>query len=385
MQRAKREIKAPKFADDGFQIVVKKKQKSKSAARAAHSHGGIAPKGLTGLAALRKTQSKYTLEQLQYCGRLLPEAMLEQGWLVLPEDAGGHASSSTHNHYMYAFAGEGINQKKGDAVPFFSSRTDALAWWEARLLDGACTQTGASSGESSIDGAVRNDQGVIVEANGWKLWLAPTQTSTRRPRLYESVTEKTTGGRGSIFVANENGEHLGAFPTAVHAAIAVAKAKARGERPPPPKGVRLGAAKSESTPRLSFEGEPRSNSGEPRSSNGALARDGDDSIGAAEHEQNEVQDKEMISRDEDNREEPLALQEGLGGVVADAVRVHDATVAKELLAVDVADDEDDDAVAVEALSDSEDETCDAIQAMPQQGSEQLLCVQTQLDPADTIR
>jgi hypothetical protein len=93
----------------------------------------------------------------------------------------------------------------------------------------------------------------------------------------------------------------------------------------------------------------------------------------------------MISRDEDNREEPLALQEGLGGVVADAVRVHDATVAKALLAVDVADDEDDDAVAVEALSDSEDETCDAIQAMPQQGSEQRLCVQTQLDPADTIR
>ena len=126
---------------------------------------------------------------------------------------------------MYAFAGQGIAKKGKHCVPYFSSRDDALTWWEQRLHDQARADSSAPlAALQRLKPLVQDANGVIVEAGGVRLQVQAS--NTRKATGYVGVTEKveTAGGkRTSVFVAKSVGEYLGAFGTAAEAARAYAQ------------------------------------------------------------------------------------------------------------------------------------------------------------------
>lgn len=185
----------------------------------------VHPKAYTDMPTLRKLGAKYSAEQIEWCSRRFPQALRDLGWQVLPEDAGHNYSSYGEAHYMYAFAGQGIAKKGKHCVPYFSSRDDALTWWEQRLHDQARADSSAPlAALQRLKPLVQDANGVIVEAGGVRLQVQAS--NTRKATGYVGVTEKveTAGGkRTSVFVAKSVGEYLGAFGTAAEAARAYAQ------------------------------------------------------------------------------------------------------------------------------------------------------------------
>ena len=155
----------------------------------------VHPKAYTDMPTLRKLANKYSAEQVEWCNRRFPQALRDLGWQVLPEDAGQNYSSYGEAHYMYAFAGQGIAKRGKHTLPYFSSKDDALAWWEQRLHDEARADSSAPlSSLQRLKPLVRDANGVIVEAGGDRLQL---QTSnTRKATGYVGVTEKAEARGG---------------------------------------------------------------------------------------------------------------------------------------------------------------------------------------------
>lgn len=194
----------------------------------------VNPKAHTDMLTLRKLRAKYSVDQLEWCNRRFPLALRELGWQVLPEDAGHNYSSYGEAHYMYAYAGQGIQKRGKSCVPYFGAREEAIEWWEqflhdAALTDGRAPLTTLAKRHAPL---VRNESGVIMEAGGMRLQLQAS--NTRKATGYVGVTEKVanSGGlRTSVFVAKDVGEYLGSFGTAVEAARAYSQhmlAQARG-------------------------------------------------------------------------------------------------------------------------------------------------------------
>lgn len=194
----------------------------------------VNPKSYTDMATLRKLRAKYSVDQLEWCNRRFPLALRELGWQVLPEDAGHNYSSYGEAHYMYAYAGQGIQKRGKHCVPFFGARDEAIEWWEQFLHDAARADARAPLTTLAKRHAplVRNESGVVMEAGGLRLQLQAS--NTRKATGYVGVTEKVASGGGqrtSIFVAKDVGEYLGSFGTAVEAARAYSQhmlAQARG-------------------------------------------------------------------------------------------------------------------------------------------------------------
>ena len=163
----------------------------------------VHPKAYTDMATLRKLMNKYSAEQVEWCNRRFPQALRDLGWQVLPEDMGSNYSSYGEAHYMYAFSGQGIAKKGKNTLPYFSSKEDALAWWEQRLHDQARADASAPlTALQRLKPLVRDENGVIIEAGGERLQLQPS--STRKATGYVGVTEKTEvkeGKRTSVRAA----------------------------------------------------------------------------------------------------------------------------------------------------------------------------------------
>ena len=163
----------------------------------------VHPKAYTDMTTLRKLMNKYSAEQVEWCNRRFPQALRDLGWQVLPEDMGSNYSSYGEAHYMYAFSGQGIAKKGKNTLPYFSSKEDALAWWEQRLHDLARADASAPlTALQRLKPLVRDENGVIIEAGGERLQLQPS--STRKATGYVGVTEKTEvkeGKRTSVRAA----------------------------------------------------------------------------------------------------------------------------------------------------------------------------------------
>ena len=163
----------------------------------------VHPKAYTDMTTLRKLMNKYSAEQVEWCNRRFPQALRDLGWQVLPEDMGSNYSSYGEAHYMYAFSGQGIAKKGKNTLPYFSSKEDALAWWEQRLHDQARADASAPlTALQRLKPLVRDENGVIIEAGGERLQLQPS--STRKATGYVGVTEKTEvkeGKRTSVRAA----------------------------------------------------------------------------------------------------------------------------------------------------------------------------------------
>ena len=155
----------------------------------------VHPKAYTDMPTLRKLANKYSAEQVEWCNRRFPQALRDLGWQVLPEDAGSNYSSYGEAHYMYAFSGQGIAKKGKHTLPYFSSKEDALAWWEQRLHDLARADSSAPlTSLQRLKPLVRDANGVIVEAGGDRLQLQPS--NTRKATGYVGVTEKAEAKGG---------------------------------------------------------------------------------------------------------------------------------------------------------------------------------------------
>lgn len=83
-------------------------QKAEKAEKAMRRRSNrVQPKSHTSVQVLRKLRDKYSVDQLEWCRQRFPEALQQQGWLVLPEDATGHNFSSYGEaHYMCAVCSE---------------------------------------------------------------------------------------------------------------------------------------------------------------------------------------------------------------------------------------------------------------------------------------
>ena len=155
----------------------------------------VHPKAYTDMLTLRKLMNKYSAEQIEWCNRRFPQALRDLGWQVLPEDMGSNYSSYGEAHYMYAFSGQGIAKKGKNTLPYFSSKEDALAWWEQRLHDLARADSSAPlTSLQRLKPLVRDANGVIVEAGGDRLQLQPS--NTRKATGYVGVTEKAEAKGG---------------------------------------------------------------------------------------------------------------------------------------------------------------------------------------------
>jgi len=155
----------------------------------------VHPKAYTDMPTLRKLANKYSAEQVEWCNRRFPQALRDLGWQVLPEDAGSNYSSYGEAHYMYAFSGQGIAKKGKHTLPYFSSKEDALLWWEQRLHDLARADASAPlTSLQRLKPLVRDANGVIVEAGGDRLQLQPS--NTRKATGYVGVTEKAEAKGG---------------------------------------------------------------------------------------------------------------------------------------------------------------------------------------------
>jgi hypothetical protein len=96
---------------------------------------------------------------------------------------------------MYAFSGQGIAKKGKHTMPYFSSREDALVWWEQRLHDLARADSSAPiTSLQRLKPLVRDANGVIIEAGGDRLQLQPS--NTRKATGYVGVTEKAEAKGG---------------------------------------------------------------------------------------------------------------------------------------------------------------------------------------------
>jgi hypothetical protein len=198
-------------------------KEAKLAAVAAATIGVLEPKHYTDMATIRRLQGKYSEDQLDWCRRRLPAAMLLQGWEVLPEDAGANFSSYNEGHFMYAFTGDVAG--KGGNVPYFTGTPDVFAWWEARLLARSAKAAGAPPPlPKYLRGSVRYAEGdgeeaFPVEALGLRLWRC-AKSRTRTTGL-QGVISKSEG-LGIVFKAKHDATELGTFATAVEAAHAFA-------------------------------------------------------------------------------------------------------------------------------------------------------------------
>jgi len=174
---------------------------------------------------LRQLQKKYSSDQQAWCNRRLPLGLLELGWMVLPEDAGMNFSSYGEAHYMYAFTGSGITKKGRRTVPYFSSRAEALQWWEERLHVTPIRDR-LRAAEHRFGGSVVLDESgtLAVEVAGVPLQLAASRTGSARriSTPYQGVAVKLEeGGSSPVYVAKHENVYLGTFGSEIEAAYAV--------------------------------------------------------------------------------------------------------------------------------------------------------------------
>lgn len=208
--------------------VLAKKEAQKVAKKAAVEAATIGehePSGYTEIATLRRLESKYTPEILDYCARRLPAALLLHGWKVLPHDAGGNSSSYSEGHFMYVFTGDAVG--KGGNVPFFTGTDSVFAWWEARLLaQSKRAAVGVApplprylKGKVVYGDDPADEQPTPVEALNLRLWRC--QKTRTRPEGFQGVMRKTEGN-GFFYVVKHDATYLGSFASAVEAAHAFA-------------------------------------------------------------------------------------------------------------------------------------------------------------------